>query len=88
MSARYLGIVDPNHVANGTIPSATGDTFVAESLDLCGCAAFECAPGCRTDCGEWNNFRLIMTGTRSNCVAEAQQRVMPSTPTAIEKGTL
>jgi len=68
---QYLGQVDPNKIVHGQVPVSTGDTFIAESTDCCGVAAYSYEPGCRSGQGAWNNFRLLCTGTRTDCQTAA-----------------
>lgn len=61
----YIGIADPNHIMSGKIKVEKGDTFVSESEDKFGFAAFQYLPDWRK---EWpKDFKLLESGTRVTC---------------------
>lgn len=70
---QFLGIIDPNQIVNGMIVANKGDTFLTESIDQKGFAAYSYEPGCRENQGEWNNFRLLGRGMKDKCMAGAEE---------------
>jgi hypothetical protein len=78
-SPRFHGKLDPNAVLRGETQVVTGDTFIQESIDMCGFAAMRYTPKSPEPPKAYMHFEVLATGTWDTCHTAANNSTMAST---------